>query len=364
MRDSYVFYSDKLQGEYKEAFRQIEQYVNTQNVDEDTVEAHMGELLDTFLTAQQEGRPVSKIVGNDPESFCRNFCSEFTWENKALNIVERWRNIAWFIFVLEGLDVLLLLLGVFIDGDPISNLWNTESTLNVTGYLLGFLIVYLIYTGMDYVSSKILFKLKKGSLAQKLWTVAKVAVLIGCFFIIFLMMGNEALNLLVVPSWVLAAVAALYLIIYYTVNHRRIKERKANKVSFWKMVEAEAAVDFPSEFEKQMQKQYEKKNKKLAKKGKPAMSWKEFVDAREKELQKTLKTKVLFDWGPLIIALFLGFLEYLSNGFSADLILYIALLFVCELVCLQLVWKLVSSALKSNLTWVETQRRRMTEEEK
>ena len=51
MRDSYILYMDKLQGEYKEIFQQIDLYFSTQNVDEDTHEEYMGDLLDIFLLA-------------------------------------------------------------------------------------------------------------------------------------------------------------------------------------------------------------------------------------------------------------------------------------------------------------------------
>lgn len=65
MRDSFRLYQDKLQGEYKETFQQIDLYFSTQNVDEDTREEYMCDLLDVFLLAQDEGRPVEKITGKN-----------------------------------------------------------------------------------------------------------------------------------------------------------------------------------------------------------------------------------------------------------------------------------------------------------
>ena len=359
MRDSYALYVDQLQGEYKDVFQQVETYVSTQNVDEDTVEAHMGELLDLFLNAQQEGKSVNRIVGDDMESFCKNFCSEFTWENKAMNIVERWKNVAWIILVLEGLDVVFLLIGGITAGDNLVELLMTESTFNLTGYVMGFVVVWFIYTIMDYITQKVMFKLKKGSVAKRIWDIVKVIVVIGCFFIIFAMMENESLRLLALPSWVLAGAAGVFLVVYYVINSKRIKERKAHKISFWGMVQEEVNSDFPGEFQKEMQKMFEKKNKKLLKKGKPEMTWKEFVDDREREIRKGLKWKVLYDWGPVIITIPLGVIEYLNSGFGPDLIVYIVILFVCEFLCLKGVWKLLYSGFKTNIAWVDMERRRM-----
>lgn len=63
MRDSYIFYTDKLQGEYRETFDRVNMYVGTQGIDDDTREEHMGQLLDMMLSAQESGKPVKKVVG-------------------------------------------------------------------------------------------------------------------------------------------------------------------------------------------------------------------------------------------------------------------------------------------------------------
>ena len=80
-------------------------------------------------------------------------------------------------------------------------------------------------------------------------------------------------------------------------------------------------------------------------------------------LSLTLKWKWLYDWAPLIVTVPMGIVEYLMNGFSVDLILYVAILFACEFLILKGMWKLVSSAVKTNMTWIERQRRKMREEE-
>ena len=69
MRDSYVFYVDKLEGEYRETFQGIEAYIIGISGDDDTKEEKMSTLLDLFLNAQEDGKPVQKLVGKNVKMF-------------------------------------------------------------------------------------------------------------------------------------------------------------------------------------------------------------------------------------------------------------------------------------------------------
>lgn len=361
MRDSYALYSDQLKGEYKDAFAQVETYVNTQNVDEDTVEAHMGELLDTFLIAQEEGKPLEKIVGDDMESFCKNFCSEFTWENKALNIVDTWKRLAWVIFIIEGLDVLFSILGALSEGKSVGEVLMTESSFNLSGYLLGIVSIGVIYTIVDYITQRIMFKLEKGSVAAKVWKVFKVVVLIASFFIIFMMLSDDRLNFLHLPSVVLVAAAGLFLVVYYTVNRKRVQARKEHKISFWGMVQDQVETDMPSEFANEMRKQFEKKNQKLLKKGKPEKTWEEFLEDKEKETNQMEKLKYLYIGGPIVIVLIMAIIEYVNAGFSTDFVLFVVILLLVEVAIFGGFWKVEKSVLKTRRNWLAEERSRMAE---
>ena len=361
MRDSYALYSDQLKGEYKDAFAKVETYVNTQNVDEDTVEAHMGELLDTFLIAQEEGKPVEKIVGDDIESFCKNFCSGFTWENKALNIVDTWKRLAWVVFIIEGLDVLFLILGSLSEWESVGELLMTESSFNLTGYLLGIVSIGVIYTIVDYITRRIMFKLEKGSVAAKAWKVFKVVVLIASVLIIFMMLRDDRLNFLHLPSVVLVAVAGLFLVVYYAINRKRVQARKEHKISFWGMVQEQVETDMPSEFAKEMRNQFEKKNQKLVKKGKPEKTWEEFLEDKEKETNQMEYFKYFYMGGPIVICLVMGIIEYLNAGFSTDFVIFIVILLLVEVLIFGGFWKVEKSVLKTRRSWLAAERSLMAD---
>ena len=360
MRDSYMLYMDKLQGEYKETFQKISTYVLSQNVDTDTVETQMGELLDTFLLAQEEGRPVEKIVGNNLEAFCKTFCSQFGWKNMIINLIDKWKIFAWLFVVVGGVEILFMIL------DAISGLevdfWTYESTFNITGYILGIAVTIVIDTIVNIITVKLLFKKNLHKGVMKIINAIQIATLVICFIVVFGLLQVESFNLFKVPSWSLLVVGGVYLILYYWFNKERVKERKKNKVSLFGMMKEEIEKDTDVEFQKEMQKQYEKKNAQMLKKGKEAWSWKEFVTYQEKEIQKAYKLKTFYDWLPIIITFPLGVLEYLNNGFGIDLIIYVVILFVAEFLLIKGMWNILKGALDVKSAWVEVEKKKMETE--
>ncbi|MBQ7953177.1 MAG: DUF1048 domain-containing protein, partial [Clostridia bacterium] len=65
------------EGEYRETFDKIDMYVGAKQLRENTKEELMSNLLDIFLSAQEEGRPVEKLTGKNIEKFCKEFCAGF-----------------------------------------------------------------------------------------------------------------------------------------------------------------------------------------------------------------------------------------------------------------------------------------------
>lgn len=133
MKDSYIFYTDKLNREYKAAFDEVELYVQSQNIDESTLEERLGELLDIFLSAQERGRPVTQITGNSMEQFCETFCSDFSAKNRIYHIADMFASIAWVLLFVSLLDV------VFPEAEAADagGLWYAASSVNLSGYLVG-----------------------------------------------------------------------------------------------------------------------------------------------------------------------------------------------------------------------------------
>lgn len=352
MRDSYGLYVDKLQGEYKDTFQQIMTYVSTQNNDEDSVETQMGELLDTFLQAQEEGMPVSKIVGTDLESFCKNFCSQFGWENKLLNIVDRWKTAAWWILIISTGD-LFFMLWDFLAGEPV-DWFAVDTKFNLTGYLLGFVVVGLVYTLMDFITIKIMFKYKKDSFLMKALNVAKVIITTGCFILCFQFFVSESTNLLQLPLWILFLGSGAYLILYYAFNKERMKARKENKVSFWKTVQEQSGKDI----DKTMEDKFAKKNKWRKRLGRNELTRDEFIMAEEKDCKATEKAKYLCIVTPTALCVWMIVDEFIHTGIEnpVDLIFGVLIIFAFEAAFMYFLWKVVSLSNDDRMNWIKKER--------
>lgn len=355
MRDSYMLYVDKLQGEYNEVFQKISTYVLSKGVDTDTVETQMGELLDTFLLAQEEGRPVEKIIGRDLEAFCKNFCSQFGWKNALANLFDKWKIFAWMFLVIGGIEMVFMIMDI-ISGEKV-NFWTYESAFNLTGYMIGIAVIIGIESIVNVITIKLLFKKKKVKGIMKIINAIHIATIVICFFVVF-HLQSEKFSFFKVPSWILFIVGGIYLIAYYLLNKERVKERKKNKVSFFGMIKEEIEMDTDVEFQKEMQKTYEKKRVRMLKKGKTEWSWEDFVNYQEEDVLKAYKLKPLYDWLPIIVTIPLGGIWYLENGFGVDLIIYVVILLVCEFLLMKGMWKIVKSALDVKYAWIMVEKKK------
>lgn len=289
MRDSYMLYTDKLEGEYKDVFKQIENYVMAERIDEDTQEEYMGELLDVFLIAQEEGRPAAKITGDDIGHFCKSFCADFTWKNKILAAIDTWKNFACIIFLMSSLEVLAVIYAMTIPGGREINFWTEPYEFNLFGYFLGFMAASISASLLGRLVRKAMFKMKKASI--RVWQMINWFGTAVIFFVILLIFFSKKTDIIQFPAWVLMLCSGIVLVVYYVLNRARIKARKEHEVKFWDEVKNDVSFDANTEnlFSEQMEKKWEKKNRKLLKKGKPAMTRAEILDAEEAECLKTQK---------------------------------------------------------------------------
>lgn len=139
---SYVVYKDKLKGEYLDLFERIEVYGISMLVDDDRFEEAMMSLVDVMCEAQEEGKPVTEIIGNDVETFCQEFFENPNYAKNWLfdvpNGVYRFSIIALVFFVLD----------ILFPETETTNLMHITSNMGpaVVGFLFG--TVFSVITGM------------------------------------------------------------------------------------------------------------------------------------------------------------------------------------------------------------------------
>lgn len=184
MKDSYAFYTDKLNEEYRPVFEQVEMYVMVQVVDEPTREERMSELLDSFLSAQEAGKSVQSVVGSDIERFCKTFVADFGLKNSLLSLLDSVKIFAWVFAVFSAMEIVLNL-------SAGRGVWTAQSTLDITGYFLALLVARVICWFVNRVLRQSMVRTKRVSM--KTWRavifvviqlVAEYALMLGLWGIV------------------------------------------------------------------------------------------------------------------------------------------------------------------------------------
>lgn len=358
MKDSYIFYTEKLTGEYREAFEQIELFMRTQRTEADWKESQMSELLDIFLNAQEENRPVSKIVGRNIERFCKHFCVDNSWKNKFLYYADLMKDMSWTLFVLAILELFSILVDVSYGKDV--DFWNVQEPFNLSGYFIALLLCALFGSVTDFIVSKIMFRVKRLS----------VKVLRGIVFLVIVFVLGvilpgffelESADLWTPPIWTVFFCTGLYLVLYYLLNRKRRQESKEHKIYFSDMIDG----DMENILSKEMQKKYDKLNEKQLRKGREPLTWEAFLDKEEKNCQTAERLVWFYYLSPVVITGLVTLWMWQNDGFEhfADGFWFVGVLLLAEYAVMLGIWKMVKVGNEPHREWVEEQRIKQTEEE-
>lgn len=341
MKDSYLFYKDKLQGEYKTTFDQVEIYVNAQNIDELTCEDRLGSLLDMLLSAQEAGRPVQKVVGSSLEQFCKSFCSDMGVRNRIWHMLDTLKTIAMVELIFAVFD----LLNVDWAG---TDVWSILSSTNASGLIFGFAACALIGYITNFVVQRLMFKTKK--LNMNLLKCIVYFMTGVSFAAVFGILSADQLNFLPCPLWAVMAVCTTYLVVYYIINHKRTAENKLPKVRFSDLVAQQTTLNLDSI----MERRYQILNKRSIKKGRGALSMRDFLDNEEKECNKSDSLGWLFYGTPIVLT---G-LGLLTTEFDTtfDMVLYLALMLGIYFLFMHFSFKSTKKTTAQKRAWIIAKR--------
>lgn len=211
---SYVVYKDRLKGAYAEAFAQAELYAGLQNLDGDTLEEALMELVDALCAAQEEGKPVEKVLGRDMERFCRDyFKHRSNLLGRGRDLLKMLYRCGWFFLVGE----LLFLLPELLDG----NCTLITASTDVSGYLVGLLSGLLGTLAAGLLLRPFLFRWKKLSMG---WYLAVDLVFsLGLMAAGIWFLWDRTVSIPVLPVWL--GVAA------YVAGYKAVQLRKRYKAT-------------------------------------------------------------------------------------------------------------------------------------
>jgi DNA-binding ferritin-like protein (Dps family) len=347
MLDSYGLYINQLQGEYRKVFQTICTYVEAKRIDQDALRERMEELLDVFLSAQEAGRPVTKIVGDDTERFCKNFCESFGWKNRLLSYLDDLCSLTWVVFIWS---IAAIVFEWTEPGDGGNIDWlHLTADYNIGGVLLGLVLVFFLSGIVNETVQRVMFSLKKFSM--NIITGIEIALFLLSVIGLILLATTDSSVIYNPPIWICILICAGYLILYQIGNRKRIQERKKHKISFFSMVASESEKTFPEE----MQKTFTKQNQKRVKQGKAPLSWEEFIEDRRANCQKLRKWKWFYFVCPLIIAILCTVVFFINENPSSEVVVFAITVLAAEYAVFLLFWTVETSAIKTTEKWIAKQ---------
>ncbi len=354
MKDSYIFYTDQLSGEYKEAFGKIEMYVQSQNVDESAAEERLGELLDIFCSAQEKGKPILQVTGNNLEQFCKTFCSDFGIKNHMLRLMDWMKSFAWLLLIIALMD--LLFPEQEIGGQGLSGILSIPISLNLFGYLMGMGAAGILGVTANALLRRMMFRRKWVSI--RVLHIGVCVVVIVTFFVVWWFLDKEHMNFISCPAWTAAVAAIAYLLAYYRLCKKRIKRPK---VKFSDLVQEEMRKDMDSE----MAKKYQKARNRSQRRGKGDLAYEAFLEKERKNCDAIKKWKAYYYLLPLVIIAAAVFITFLLEGFDgpSDVMIFVGIQLVIQYLLMSWLWKVAYKGTLECKAWIEGRQKEARQKE-
>lgn len=343
MKDNYNFYTDKLEGEYRTVFKDIETFGLAKDIDSITFNEKMSELLDIFISAQEDGKSVEAIVGKDMGNFCENYFSEISVKTHVYEFFDTLKNMAWFLLVIDILAMIATL------GDE------KPERSNFVAFMIYMLFIYIVSRLVGLGLRKWLYKVKAlSSKARKaIFIIAQILVFVPAM--ILYMSFSDSFG--TISPTIEAVVVGVYLVIYYIINRNRRKTHAVERKKFYDIVY--------DQFDEQIIEAYDKKNQKLMKRGKMQLSMEEYVQKLEKEMPMMEKIKILYIVLPVICSLGMTVGVRYFDGFETtfDMYYFMGILFIFECAVMIPLFLLFNNGTKARKQWLVEYRAKNTDEE-
>lgn len=349
MVNSYAIHVDKLNDEYREVFKKISIYVTSNNMDEMRTEEILSEVMDTFLAAQEEGKPVEKVVGKNLQKFCESLCSEKGIKTHILHFFEAFHSCIVIYLMLNLCDLIMFL--KLSDGEKI-NFVTYRSKTDIIPFLCGWLVFMAACYAASYFRKKFVFTtIKKYKLISG---IIFVFAIVSTFALVaFLFQNYDSGNTYL---WIGFLICAAYLIPYHIITQKQRRFKKENCITFNEFLGVSETAR--NDLEEMEMKRFGKMNKRNAKKGLPELTFEQFLDIEEKNCNNWDKKP------PFYIALATGFpvvvtvIVRLMNGFeqTSDMWFFFFILLAVESLLMFGIYKAGKSGDNARMKWIEAKR--------
>lgn len=322
MAMDYIWLTDKLEGEYKEAFEKAEIYANIRNINEDMQNELLMELLDLFLTAQNEGKPVIKLIGSDLEAFCDSYFSVYTLKSHLCGVPKKIYHLLWFVFVFETVSLFALIS----DGEEFSLF---QSTVDLSGYVCGLLVGALVWFLCNVFIRPFIFRWKW--LTSGRFSAFVILLTVGMIAGGVILLEDYTLEL---PVFLILLVSSLYIVSYIIVRsiwrYRKYGSIRKEKAVWGKIGFRSALKETLENMPKDLVERFYKKNERRQKKGKEPMTPEEYMEVLHKENIRTRRGDRIGLVIVLLVVIGLIIQTALTST-AVDTLIFAVILFVVEI---------------------------------
>jgi len=320
-----------LRGEYKETFEKISLYGDMSNINSAMLEDRITNIYDLLMEAQNEEKPVDKIVGTNLEKFCRSYFKYDSVGDILKEICKRILNVAVILFVFSFLDYFLL---------SEEKVPFTKARVNIVGLFIGLLVALAIIGYSNYVKRKKIFiegNVKYG------WHLGVIAILFFVGIIGLPILISDVVDFspsLLMTVLVIGAYAGGYFLvtmIYRIVKYGSLKN--PNKLTKEEKAERNAAnkeIEEKSEnitTARDLSERFLKLKAKNEKKGKPEYTMEEFTKLIKNDISQEKGIKIFMVALAVGATVFNVYKTYGSDGLKGAILMFVILGVILTLVC-------------------------------
>lgn len=192
-----------LTGAYNEAFSTAVQYAMTKGYTKEKINESMSDLYDLLLTAQEDGRPVEKVIGKDISYFCKNYFGKYSVSDFLKSTGEFIFRACIFLVIWELLNF------VFYSGGFMAYMGGKA---DLTPYIFGLSIAIVTNVISFFVVAPLTAK------NRKVGDLSNVILCIAMFAAVFLSTEYKLPIDANVKVWVLFVILVSYIAIYFTIR--------------------------------------------------------------------------------------------------------------------------------------------------
>lgn len=278
---TYFLEKEKLEGEYRQAFERAETYSMLKGIDSDADEDMLMNLVDILYTAQVEGKPACKIIGDDVEKFCKDYFEEYLKDNKE-NLESTVKRIFSWLYSMCWLIMILCLLEIVFPEEKVEL---AKAYIDISGVVFGSIVGFIFGSLVVYILQSMIFKVKKINATAVAFIYLSVLVLLTAVSVILCLERDIKIPLLYTMIATVVYIIAYKSVQLYSRKKKTGSIKKVKKESsfkeIWKEGWNEGLKEIPLEFKSK----WEKRNKKLREKGKPEITPQEFTDKIKKQVK-------------------------------------------------------------------------------